>query len=149
MINFNQFVLKVGTLWSIALTTLLSVISSVLLTYIFVVIVFALPKPNIQIFLMISALVPLIVAPIASVGFIKLIFKINLLEAEARHSATYDLLTGLLSRRAFCSFAEQQLSLAHREKNRVAVMIADLDGFKKINDNHGHSAGDEVLKALG
>jgi diguanylate cyclase (GGDEF)-like protein len=149
MISFYQFVLKVGTLWSIALTTIFSAISSVLLTYFFVVIVFVLPKPNIQICLLISALVPLIVAPIASDGFIKLIFKINKLEAEARHSATYDLLTGLLSRCAFYSFAEQQLSLAYREKNCIAVMIADLDGFKKINDNHGHAAGDDVLKALG
>jgi diguanylate cyclase (GGDEF)-like protein len=149
MINFNQVILKIGTLWSIVLTTLFSVISSVLLTYIFVVIIFALPKPNIQMCLLISALVPLIVAPIASFGFIKLIFRVKKLEEEARHSATYDLLTGLLSRRAFYSFAEQQVSLANRDKSRIAVMIADLDGFKKINDNHGHAAGDEVLKELG
>lgn len=149
MAKFSQFVLKVGPFWSIFLTTLFSVVASLFLTYFSIGLIFGFPQVNMPQYLLIAALVPLIVAPLASFGFIKLVFQINKLEAEARHMATYDLLTSLLSRRAFYSFAEQQLNLAHREGNRVAIMIADLDGFKKINDEYGHAAGDEVLKELG
>ena len=61
----------------------------------------------------------------------------KLLEAEAKTDA----LTGLLNRRSF----NLDLSNALKAKETVSVLLIDLDHFKKINDSHGHDAGDAVL----
>ena len=62
--------------------------------------------------------------------------------------ATLDDLTGLLNRRAFFDEAERQRSLVRRRKGSMCVAIIDIDHFKKVNDEHGHAAGDAVLKAV-
>ncbi len=58
----------------------------------------------------------------------------------------YDELTGLANRRLFQEKFEQLIALSHRNKQSMALLFLDLDHFKKINDNLGHAAGDEVLK---
>jgi diguanylate cyclase (GGDEF)-like protein len=65
-----------------------------------------------------------------------------------RSAATYDGLTGLLNRREIVQSVERELSRAAREKHSVSVILADLDYFKRINDQHGHLVGDEVLKEV-
>lgn len=67
-------------------------------------------------------------------------------EQEMRSLASYDSLTGLLSRHAFFDNASNYVSLARREQKSFSVVIIDLDHFKKINDRYGHPAGDAVLK---
>ncbi|HUV21141.1 MAG TPA: GGDEF domain-containing protein [Gammaproteobacteria bacterium] len=67
-------------------------------------------------------------------------------EQEMRNLASYDSLTGLLSRHAFFDNANNYVSLARREHKPFVVMIIDLDHFKLINDRYGHPAGDAVLK---
>lgn len=59
---------------------------------------------------------------------------------------TLDLLTGILNRRGFFNAVNPMLHLAHRKKFKVAIMIADIDHFKAVNDTYGHQKGDEVLK---
>jgi diguanylate cyclase (GGDEF)-like protein len=59
-----------------------------------------------------------------------------------------DPLTGLLNRRAFMRQAEQLKLLAQRQQFPLSVVLIDLDFFKKINDQHGHQAGDAVLRAF-
>jgi diguanylate cyclase (GGDEF)-like protein len=66
-------------------------------------------------------------------------------EAEARHSATHDWLTGLPNRELLMSAAER---VAGEPGSEVAVLMVDLDGFKRVNDTAGHRAGDEVLRAV-
>jgi diguanylate cyclase (GGDEF)-like protein len=66
-----------------------------------------------------------------------------------RDRADSDSLTGLLLRRAFLEQAGRCLA-AGRDRGRVlSVSLLDLDGFKAVNDAHGHLAGDHVLAALG
>ncbi|HTE44832.1 MAG TPA: diguanylate cyclase [Gemmatimonadaceae bacterium] len=60
--------------------------------------------------------------------------------------AYYDSLTGLANRTAWHEHARGALVRARRRKEGVAVMMIDLDGFKPINDTHGHVAGDVVLR---
>ncbi|MEG3620305.1 sensor domain-containing diguanylate cyclase [Magnetovibrio sp. PR-2] len=69
-------------------------------------------------------------------------------QEELRHLAHYDALTGLPSLRLLQDSSQAILSQAQRNKQNVAVMFVDLDGFKSINDTWGHDAGDEVLKEV-
>jgi diguanylate cyclase (GGDEF)-like protein len=64
---------------------------------------------------------------------------------ELRHLATHDHLTGTLNRRAVVDQLDIELRRASRDGTSVAVVIADLDHFKHVNDRYGHSAGDAVL----
>lgn len=59
-----------------------------------------------------------------------------------------DPLTGLLNRRAFMRQAGQLKLLAQRQQFPLSVVLIDLDFFKQINDQHGHQAGDAVLRAF-
>jgi len=60
--------------------------------------------------------------------------------------ASQDALTGLWNRRAILKILRQELDRAKREDISVAVIMADLDRFKAINDTYGHQAGDIVLR---
>ena len=60
--------------------------------------------------------------------------------------ATIDDLTGLLNRRAFLQQAERMHKLVARRGEDICVAVLDVDHFKKVNDRHGHAAGDRVLK---
>ena len=69
----------------------------------------------------------------------------RLLDA-AQHEANHDALTGLANRSLFRQMVQQQLALARRNGTSVAVLYVDLDGFKEVNDSHGHGVGDLLLK---
>jgi diguanylate cyclase (GGDEF)-like protein len=62
-----------------------------------------------------------------------------------RFSATHDFLTNLLSRSEILSSLERELVRTQREGRPAGVIMADVDGFKQINDTLGHPAGDAVL----
>jgi diguanylate cyclase (GGDEF)-like protein len=59
-----------------------------------------------------------------------------------------DTLTGLPNRRALDERLEQEVQSARRNNYSFAVVMMDLDGFKNVNDNYGHSTGDEVLRLV-
>lgn len=63
-----------------------------------------------------------------------------------RHLSETDPLTGLLNRRAFLSNAERLVAFARRYGRDLAVVVADIDHFKRVNDTYGHAAGDAVIK---
>ena len=67
---------------------------------------------------------------------------------EARRKAELDHLTGLPNRRAFETEMEKELAAARAAAEPLCVAFVDIDHFKKINDTHGHEAGDRVLKAV-
>jgi two-component system, cell cycle response regulator len=66
-------------------------------------------------------------------------------QEELRRQATHDHLTGTLTRRAVVHQLDLELRRAARDGASIAVLLADLDHFKRVNDEHGHSAGDAVL----
>lgn len=61
-------------------------------------------------------------------------------------AATEDYLTGISNRSTALKDCEKQIEMSKRKKMPIAMMVLDLDYFKKINDEFGHSTGDEVLK---
>jgi diguanylate cyclase (GGDEF)-like protein/PAS domain S-box-containing protein len=69
-------------------------------------------------------------------------------ERKLEHIAHYDILTGLPNRVLLADRLHQAMAHAHRRDQPLAVAFLDLDGFKAVNDRHGHSTGDQLLTAL-
>ena len=67
---------------------------------------------------------------------------------QTERMATTDGLTGLLNHRAFQAKADEALAQARRYGRSCAVLLADVDHFKSVNDTHGHPVGDLVLKGV-
>lgn len=70
-------------------------------------------------------------------------------EVRLRRAILTDDLTGLHNRRGFMALAEQQLRMARRQGKDAVVLYADMDGFKQLNDEHGHAVGDRALILVG
>ena len=66
---------------------------------------------------------------------------------QVQHLANHDSLTGLPNRALFIDRMQRAMLKARREKSLFALLFIDIDRFKSINDQFGHAAGDEVLKA--
>ena len=69
-------------------------------------------------------------------------------EQELEHIARYDVLTGLPNRALLADRLQQEMAHCMRRRKQLAVVFIDLDGFKLVNDQHGHGVGDELLIAL-
>ncbi|MDP2433443.1 MAG: EAL domain-containing protein [Pseudomonadota bacterium] len=82
------------------------------------------------------------------VGVFSDISHIKRSEAELERLAHYDPLTGLPNRILMHAQLNHALDRAGRHKERVAVMVLDLDGFKTVNDSLGHPAGDLLLQTI-
>lgn len=73
---------------------------------------------------------------------------LSALAARLRSQADTDHLTGLLNRTGFAQAATREHALAGRTGAPLTVAVIDLDGFKHVNDAHGHAAGDRMLAEL-
>lgn len=80
---------------------------------------------------------------LGAMGFILMIME--RCDREIRKLAMTDSLTHVMNRRAFLDTAEKQIAAAHRQRQPLALLMIDIDHFKRINDSYGHPAGDTVL----
>mgnify|MGYP000467532716 CR=1 FL=1 len=78
----------------------------------------------------------------------RLLLDLSTKNADLLQMATTDALTGASSRRHFLQVAAREQERALRYGYPLSLMILDVDHFKRINDSHGHSAGDEALRVL-
>jgi diguanylate cyclase (GGDEF)-like protein len=99
--------------------------------------------PGVQI----AVAIPLIVAPICAFMVGNAMRKVVLLHDRLEALALTDALTGLNNRRAFMAAAERESERSQRQGTPLAMLVVDLDFFKRINDTFGHAAGDSVLVA--
>jgi diguanylate cyclase (GGDEF)-like protein len=82
------------------------------------------------------------------VGLFSDITALKLHQQRLERMAYFDLLTGLPNRVLLADRMQQAMALARRSEKLLAVVYVDLDGFKAINDLHGHVAGDQMLIAV-
>ena len=82
------------------------------------------------------------------IGFSSDITELVRLREQLRQQSVTDSLTGLANRRHFVSTAETELSRSQRHQRQISLVLLDIDHFKAINDQHGHSVGDDTLCAL-
>lgn len=69
-------------------------------------------------------------------------------EEELLHLAVIDPLTGAYNRREFTVMSEREALRSHRYHHPLSLLMIDIDHFKKLNDSHGHAAGDKVLQRV-
>ena len=87
--------------------------------------------------------------PLPGKGFVRTFTDITqrkALEATLIKLSSEDPLTGLLNRRTFLEFLEEEIKRGLRYEHPLSILMMDLDYFKKINDQWGHPVGDEVLR---
>jgi diguanylate cyclase (GGDEF)-like protein/PAS domain S-box-containing protein len=74
--------------------------------------------------------------------------KLQLLNAELKQLALTDYLTNLYNRRYFMQRGAEEVKRASRYRQPLAILMLDIDEFKKVNDRHGHAAGDVALQQV-
>ncbi len=79
----------------------------------------------------------------------RLVDRLQAANAALAATALVDLVTGLPNRRALMQEMTRRLAHSRRQHEAMAVAFIDLDGFKAINDQHGHDVGDRFLAAIG
>jgi len=67
---------------------------------------------------------------------------------DLRFKATHDSLTSIFNRGVIMDLLGREVSRSRRESIPIAIVLCDLDHFKRVNDTHGHLVGDEVLKEI-
>ena len=85
----------------------------------------------------------------ANAALSRKIAEVEALQGRLQELATQDALTGLANRRHLNETLPAMLALAQRDALPLAVVVIDLDHFKRVNDTHGHPVGDQLLAAFG
>jgi diguanylate cyclase (GGDEF)-like protein len=137
---------KLGLIRTTWLLTVASIGISVGLTY--AIMDFTSEEPS-GIGLFIAVLAPGIMAPVFSYFTLRLVFHLEAAEEKLRHLSTTDDLTQVYNRRHFIQIAKTEWARARRYGEEFAIVIFDLDEFKRINDTYGHVVGDQVLRTVG
>lgn len=85
---------------------------------------------------------------VLTTGYVNDITEQKQLQVRLEHQAQHDPLTGLPNRALLMAHLHQALVLAQRRHGLLSLLFIDLDGFKPINDTHGHALGDQLLTAV-
>ncbi|MEO6104112.1 MAG: GGDEF domain-containing protein [Pseudoxanthomonas sp.] len=85
----------------------------------------------------------LVLPLLATVGFLLMCTERS--QAELERTARLDYLTGIYNRRAIEELASREIRAARRHGNALAILLLDVDHFKRVNDEHGHEVGDQAL----
>lgn len=86
--------------------------------------------------------------PLRIVGSVQDISNLKAIEEQLNYLAYHDQLTDLPNRLLMNSRIEHAITIAKRDKQKLALLVIDLDQFKDVNDSYGHAIGDELLKQV-
>lgn len=90
----------------------------------------------------------LLLTPLLGASLLRLVFQLELARQKIGVLATHDELTGVPNRRHFMTVAQGEWARARRYGNDAALLLIDADHFRRVNDNHGHLCGDELLRRI-
>jgi diguanylate cyclase (GGDEF)-like protein len=91
---------------------------------------------------------PALIAPLMSWWTFDLVLQVERAHEQLRVQSNIDHLTGIFNRRYFMDRLREEIDRAARYGTSFAVAVIDIDNFKRVNDEHGHLSGDEILKQL-
>jgi len=136
---------KIGVNWTTLVLTLIATAISVGMT----VLIHVLIGSSIELIsIIISIVIPGLIVPVFSHLILRLTFQLHDAEEKMYFLSITDELTKVYNRRYFSQIAAQECARTKRYGVSFAILIFDIDGFKKINDTYGHLAGDHVLQAV-
>ncbi|HUQ52602.1 MAG TPA: GGDEF domain-containing protein [Gammaproteobacteria bacterium] len=96
----------------------------------------------------VTVLCPAIIGPVMSWWTFDLVLKVERAHEQLRLQSNIDHLTGIFNRRYFMDRLREEIDRCQRHGTSFAVAFIDVDNFKRINDEHGHLSGDEILCQL-
>ena len=95
-----------------------------------------------------ASLISLLITPLVGTLLLCLIIQLEQARRQIGMLATRDTLTGLTQRAHFLESAEREWERARRYGNDASLLLIDADGFREVNDAHGHLCGDELLRRI-
>jgi diguanylate cyclase (GGDEF)-like protein len=95
-----------------------------------------------------AAVCCLLVAPLMGSVVLRLVFALERARQKLAVLATQDELTDIHNRRHFMTLVQREWARAHRYSTDAALLLIDVDHFKRVNDAHGHLCGDELLRRI-
>lgn len=132
---------------AVGIVVLVSLAGSIMVT---VILKLFLGQP-IQLFvpyMLYPTIVSILVSAPVSAFVLGLMHRLQAAHAEAERLSHTDMLTGAPNRRRFMAIAQDILARSRSARAAVAVLLLDIDDFKRFNDTHGHDAGDALLKMV-
>jgi diguanylate cyclase (GGDEF)-like protein len=90
----------------------------------------------------------LLLTPLIGSALLRLVFQLELARQKIGVLGTHDELTGVPNRRHFMDVAQREWERARRYGSDAALLLVDADRFRRVNDNHGHLCGDELLRRI-
>jgi predicted signal transduction protein with EAL and GGDEF domain len=146
--SWRNVILGLGHYRSVLAITLFSIITSVIINGVIMKVFW---WEGIDVLLrasLVAAIIPGIVAPLASNFVIKLLFELEELQAQLLEMVNRDPLTKVHCRRYLLDCLEVESARTLRENEPMSLLILDVDYFKSINDRYGHGNGDHVLQEI-
>jgi two-component system cell cycle response regulator len=146
--TWRNTALGMGRYRSVLAITLFSVLMSVMITGVIMTMFWWEGRDVLLKSLLVAAVVPEIVAPLASSFVVRLLLELEDLQTQLLEMVNRDPLTKVHSRRYLLDCLEIEPARTLRSNEPMSLLMLDVDNFKSVNDCHGHVNGDIVLKKI-